>query len=90
LSKSCQKIVKKLSKSYQKVIKSCQKNVKVVKKRSKFKRSGEDDDEEEYDWWLLDQVATLSHLVKIFDLNFPHFYLRPDSEAVAEGKGRHI
>jgi hypothetical protein len=71
LSKSCQKVVKNLSKSCQKVIKklskSCQKNFKVVKKLSKFKTSGEDDDdddeEEEEDRWLLDQVATLSHLV---------------------------
>jgi hypothetical protein len=34
---------------------------------SKFKTSGEDDDDdddEEEDWCLLDQVATLSHLVK--------------------------
>jgi hypothetical protein len=56
LSKSCQKVVKKLSKS-------CQKNVKVIKKLSKFKTSGEDDDdddeeEEEEDWWLQDQVVT--------------------------------
>jgi hypothetical protein len=38
---------------------------------SKFGTSGEDDDdddeeEEEEDWWLLDQVATPSHLVKIY------------------------
>jgi hypothetical protein len=75
LSKSCQKVVKKLSKSCrkcsksaQKVVKklskSCQKVVKVVKKWYKFKTSGEDEEEEE-DWWLQDQVATLSHLVKI-------------------------
>jgi hypothetical protein len=35
----------------------------------KFKTSGEDDEEdeeeEEKDWWLQDQVATSSHLVKI-------------------------
>jgi hypothetical protein len=59
LKKSCQKVVKKLSKR-------CQKNVKVVKKLSKFKTFGEDDDEEEEeDWWLQDQVATSAHLVKI-------------------------
>jgi hypothetical protein len=56
LSKSCQKVLKKLSKS-------CQKVVKVVKKLNKFKTSGEDEEEE--DWWLQDQVATLSHLVKM-------------------------
>jgi hypothetical protein len=35
----------------------------------KFKTSGEDnkeEEEEEEDWWLQDQVATSSHLVKIF------------------------
>jgi HSP90 family molecular chaperone len=54
-SNSCQKVLKKLSKS-------CQKVVKVVKKLYTFKTSGEDD--EEQDWWLQDQVATSSHLVK--------------------------
>jgi hypothetical protein len=61
--KSCQKVVKKwskkLSKSCQKVVKSCQKVVKVVKKWYKFRTSGEEED-----WWLQDQVATSSHLVK--------------------------
>jgi hypothetical protein len=62
MSKSAQKVVKKLSKS-------CQKVVKVVKKLYKFKTSGEDHDddeeeEEEEDWGLQDQVATSSHLVK--------------------------
>jgi hypothetical protein len=47
-------VLKKLSKS-------CQKVFKVVKKLFKFKTSGE---EEEEDWWLQDQVATSSHLVK--------------------------
>jgi hypothetical protein len=51
LSKICQKVVKKFSKSSQKL--------------SKFKTSGEDDDDdEEEDWWLQDQVATSSHLEK--------------------------
>jgi hypothetical protein len=70
LSKSCQKNVKKLSKSRQKVVKKYQ---KVVKKLSK-NLSGEEEEveeeegeeeegEEEEDWWLLDQVATSSHLV---------------------------
>jgi hypothetical protein len=46
--------------------KSCQKVVKVVKKLYKSKTSGEDEEEEEEeDWWLQDQVATSSHLVKI-------------------------
>jgi hypothetical protein len=35
---------------------------------SKFKTSGEDD-EEEGDWWLQDQVATSSHLVKTGTVN---------------------
>jgi uncharacterized membrane-anchored protein YhcB (DUF1043 family) len=65
LSKSCQNVVKKLSKSCQKAVKKCQKVVKVVKKLYKFKTSGEDkEEEEEEDWWLQDQVATSSHLVK--------------------------
>jgi hypothetical protein len=49
--------------------KSCQKVVKVVKKLYKFKTSGEDKEEEE-DWWLQDQVATLSHLVNMFQKLF--------------------
>jgi uncharacterized protein YoxC len=61
LSKNCQKVVKKLSKVVKKLSKSCQKVVKVVKKLYKFKTSGEDEEE---DWWLQDQVATSSHLVK--------------------------
>jgi tryptophanyl-tRNA synthetase len=69
LSKSAQKVVKKLSKS-------CQ---KVVKKLYKFKTSGEDEEEEseeeeeeeEEDWWLQDQVATSSHLVKIMSWMVP-------------------
>jgi uncharacterized membrane protein YkoI len=64
--KICQKFVKKLSTS-------CEKNVKVVKKLSKFKTSGEehdddnndDDGDEEKDLRLQDQVAISSHLVKI-------------------------
>jgi hypothetical protein len=62
MSKSAQKVVKKLSK-LSKLSKSCQKVVKIVKKNYKFKMSGE---EEEEDWWLQDQVATSSHLVKTF------------------------
>jgi hypothetical protein len=65
---SCQKVVKKLQKLQKLLGKSCQ---KVVKRLSKFcyigKGSGEDEDDEE-DWWLLDQVATWSHLVKMADL----------------------
>jgi hypothetical protein len=46
--------------------KICQKFVSGCQKFGKG--SGEDEDEEE-DWWLLDQVATLSQLVKIAGLS---------------------
>jgi predicted PurR-regulated permease PerM len=75
LSKSCQKVVKKMSKSCQKVVKKVK---KLSKNLSNFFSkmflnffcqlfallSGEKEEEEE-DWWLLDQVATSSHLLKI-------------------------
>jgi hypothetical protein len=56
------KVVKK------KLSKSCQKNSqKIVKKCQNFalllRLSGEEGEEE--DWWILDQVATSSHLVKM-------------------------
>jgi hypothetical protein len=53
--KKLSKVVKMLSKSCQKLSKSCQKNVKLVNKLSKFKTSGEDDEEE--DWWLLVKIT---------------------------------
>jgi hypothetical protein len=66
-NKYCQNVVKNQSKSSKKFVKKlskiCQKVVKVVKKLYKFQTSGEDEEEEE-DWWLKDQVATSSHLVK--------------------------
>jgi hypothetical protein len=49
MSKNCPKICPKF-------VNGCQ----------KFgKGSGEEDEDEEEDWWLLDQVATSSHLEKI-------------------------
>jgi hypothetical protein len=63
LKKSCQKVVKKLSKVIKKLSKKCQTSQQIG--LSKFKTSGEDDDDEEAEDWLLqDQVATSSHLVK--------------------------
>jgi hypothetical protein len=93
LSKSYQKVVKKLSNKCQKSCRSCQKiinklskkcpkicqklcNFFFVKKLSKMFVKNlsiicpfaqivrEEGEEEEEDWWLLDQVATSSHLVK--------------------------
>jgi hypothetical protein len=63
--KSCQssqKLVKKLSKSCQKVVK----NVSNIRPNFCYigKGWGEEEESEE-DWWLQDQAATSSHLVKI-------------------------
>jgi hypothetical protein len=71
MSKTFQKIVKrlqKLTKIGQKIVKKLSTNCQTfVKHLSKFcyigKGSGEEEESEE-DWWLQDQVATSSHLVK--------------------------
>jgi hypothetical protein len=71
--KSCHKFVKKncqkLSVNF--LSKSCQTIVKFF-----GKGSGEEDEYEEEDWWLQDQVATSSHLVKIVVVltQFPTLY----------------
>jgi hypothetical protein len=61
MSKSCRKVVEKLSKSCQKIVKINLRQTFVKNVCQKFaillRLSGE---EEEDDWWLLDQVATLS------------------------------
>jgi hypothetical protein len=63
---SCQNIVKKLSKKN--LVKNLSKMF-VKNVRQKFalllRLSGEEGEEEEEDWWILDQVATSSHLVKM-------------------------
>jgi hypothetical protein len=61
LTKVCQKAVKNLSKVCPII---CQKFVNGCQKFGKgSSEEDEDENEEEEDWWLLDQVATLSHLV---------------------------
>jgi hypothetical protein len=75
LSKSCQKVVKKISKSSQKIVKKLLKILSHLGKKTKMnrpenknkkkKKKKKKKEEEEDNWYSLDQVPTTSHLVKI-------------------------